>query len=815
MPFPSTALFPGADLFPAGLPRTPIDALDRVRLDVERDLGPGEFVNLIQNPSGDLGGWGWITPVASTALSGGAELAYAGVASAANWFTSELAPVVAGQYVAATWTNPFHTNSGLARARLVWCDSTGAVVSSGTQSNYETAAGTYSIPATVVPAGVTQVALRFDLYSTTGGANPTSTTKSLWLTGVTVATSANSAYLVAGRTNLIPNPSFETDITGWTVSSGTRSNEVLASQGSWMLRLDKTSSPIQTVYDPVTTPIAITAGLPYTFSVDARRASATAAFAATPRIVWKNGSGLAIRVDNGAAVTMTTAYQRLSLTRTAPVGAVTAVVGVLTPDDVTGTTHRIWYLDAAMLEQASSVGTYIEGTITTGSLPTLPAAYYVTITGEAASISIERNELDQSTLTSSIVSASLDPADTTLLRPDRRCRVLVDVGPDGSPDWEPIFTGKTLTASVEYHLLEVDEERRAVISLTAVDPLTRLAQEGRPDGVKTIPELPFVLEGCGVPWNVNGSGNQVTTATVVASNDQASAVDQIAVTRDTNSGFAWIDRRGVLQVWDAALIASVVADTLDESTYTTDLGISYATDRIINSVSVDSYEVNPATGETGTASYGPYRAAGLKPTDSIYDKTITVQGLTETQIGLLATNILTANATPTRRIDYVNIPLTLETLGRALLDLYDLVTVVNDRAGLRDNLRIVKVTHTINATTKGTTWLVRLDFNVADSIAAPQLIPPPSTGSGAALIPATVFGGSLSASTDGSGLVTVTHGGPRTPDAVLLSGRNSAWEPVLSALSSTTITVRFQRRSTEATAPASTAVSFDWEVLYS
>ncbi len=113
---------------------TAINVLDRVRLDVERDLATGELVNLIQNPSGDLGGWGWITPVASTAMSGGTELAYAGVASVANWFTSELSPVTAGNYVAASWTNPFHTNSGLARAQLVWYDSTGAVVSSGTQA---------------------------------------------------------------------------------------------------------------------------------------------------------------------------------------------------------------------------------------------------------------------------------------------------------------------------------------------------------------------------------------------------------------------------------------------------------------------------------------------------------------------------------------------------------------------------------------------------------------------------------------------------------------------------------------------------------
>lgn len=74
--------------------------------------------------------------------------------------------------------------------------------------------------------------------------------------------------------------------------------------------------------------------------------------------------------------------------------------------------------------------------------------------------------------------------------------------------------------------------------------------------------------------------------------------------------------------------------------------------------------------------------------------------------------------------------------------------------------------------------------------------------------------GVVNASTDASGLITVSHGGPSTPVSVLLSGRNAAWEPVLSSLTDTTITVRMQRRSTEATAPGSTAVSFDWACFF-
>jgi hypothetical protein len=108
-----------------------------------------------------------------------------------------------------------------------------------------------------------------------------------------------------------------------------------------------------------------------------------------------------------------------------------------------------------------------------------------------------------------------------------------------------------------------------------------------------------------------------------------------------------------------------------------------------------------------------------------------VQGLTEAQIQTLAAGILAANSTPTRQIDYVVLPLTEETIGRALLDLYDLVTVTTTARSLHHSLRIVKVTHTITATNKGSKWLLKLDFTGDGTAAPPQVIPKPSAGSGA------------------------------------------------------------------------------------
>ncbi len=408
--------------------------------------------------------------------------------------------------------------------------------------------------------------------------------------------------------------------------------------------------------------IPVSPGMTYAASAAFRAASTTRQVQID--FNWLNSSGAALSTTATAPGTDSASqWSRYGSTAVAPAGAANLVVSYGFNTNVF-TAGEVHYLDAALVEASTSAGTYFDGATAAGggftyawtgtanaststatstnNLVDLPPAYYVSVTGEAASISIDRNELNLSTLTATIVSTNLDPSASTLLQPKRRCRILVDT--TGSGGWEPIFTGRTKQANVEYHLLENDPERRAVITLLAVDPLTRLSQEPRPDGVATIAALPFVLEGCGVPWNVNGSGNQVPTATVVASNDQATAIDQVAVTRDTVSGYAWVDRKGVLQAWDAASISSTVKDTLDEDTYTTDFGISYGTDKVINSVSVEAYEVNPATGETSTAQYGPYRDPALQPGDDIYDKTFTVQGLTE----LRSSPSPTAFSLPTR-----------------------------------------------------------------------------------------------------------------------------------------------------------------------
>src|SRR4029077_10757194 len=49
-------------------PITPKPLGRALRLEVADDPAPGTLANRVKNPSGELGGWGWNTPVASTSM---------------------------------------------------------------------------------------------------------------------------------------------------------------------------------------------------------------------------------------------------------------------------------------------------------------------------------------------------------------------------------------------------------------------------------------------------------------------------------------------------------------------------------------------------------------------------------------------------------------------------------------------------------------------------------------------------------------------------------------------------------------------------
>lgn len=716
---------------------------------------PTGLVNLIPNPSGALGGWGWVTPVAGSSMQGVTEggltkLRYTSPGGVASWFYTESMPIAAGEWAAASWQGVFFAGSSFYRVRFEWLDAAGAVLSSTAQSAYFSLIRFESYGPHQAPVGATAFRLRFDHYGNTSGGNPGAGT-TVQINEATVATAATSGELATVRTNLIPNPSMEVDATGWDTFIGAGSVARTTAQawvGAASLQGTTSGTGRLEVLPHSSWRPPVVEGLSYTFSGYIRAAVAGS---------WS--LGLYFRDSSGSPIgsgvlavgfaDSTSEWRRFEVTATAPVGAVSVDTRMIRSQKVGEASTVVAYMDGLMLERVSSAGTYFDGataasggwtyawtgtahlsasTATLSQLAYIPPISWLNIIGPTYRIGIERAELDVSILNASIRDGVLDPAKSNLLRPGKPVRLTVF---DGSA-WETLYTGKLTAANSKYDPLSGTTD----ITLSGIDAAAALAQVGAPAGVGTIEDLPYVLEGAGVPWNVNGSGNQVPTATVVTTNEAAKVIDQIAITRDSVHGYAWVDRLGILQAWDAAEISTTSVGALDESDYTADLDVSFDVDRCVNELTIKLLRVNLANGETVEVTYGPYRDEASVEEWGPYSKEFTVQGLTEDEptMAAFAADVFAANGTPQIRINSITLPIRSVadvTQSKALLDLYDLLQVTNVNADLDQTARVVKLSHEI---TPGK-WLTSVGFSPEGGVAPPQVTPAVANDPGQALKP--------------------------------------------------------------------------------
>lgn len=914
--------------------RQQFDTVDVLRLEVETN--PTGLINLVQNPSGELGGWGWITPILGSALAGDADgLHFTGVAGTSH-FTTEEIPISVGQYVSARVTATEGTGITHFRMRFEWLDEARTVLSSATQSPYfsVTEPDAQYLPASA-PASTAYVRLRFDLYADGAGAAPAGA-HTFSFVRAAVAKAATAAELGQGRTNMVPNPSLETDTTGWvaeaSVGSLTRSTAqswsgaasllvessagggatyavstlpalagmpvtpgqdytaqararavtaartaaltarwydaegallssvagaaLATSTGAWSVHsvtatapagaafmdvaatLSRAADAVEAHYldavlveesptlgdyfdgdSPDTTEVTyawatrpplvrtrtnrcpnpsfetntagwsaslgtlarsttdpwvgsgclqlkktatastgyftapVTPGQTYTLSGYVRQGSTAGSMRAI--LIFKNAAGTNLSSANGSLAAVSPAWGRRSVTAKAPAGATQVLAGFNQPS---GSSSGTLGIDGVLLEAADQVGDFFDGstadsvsdfttverswtgaanasnstevitttlpysTETTSYLSYIEPVQYFDVLPDSHQIRISRRELNVGRLSATVLSSALDPSQSDLIHPGRRARLTCLVA--GSS--ETIIGGKLLEADVTYELKDprVPTEKRARIEVVLADPMQLLANAGRPEGVATIDDLPFVLEGAGVPWNVNGSGNQVPTATVTTFNDNAKASDQIALTRDSALGFAWMARVGVLNAWDRDQIPTGSPAVLDEDDYST-IDLSFSTKDAINEIQVTVQSV-ATDGSTVETVYGPFEDAASIAEWGRYRKEFTVTGLTSAEVETFAADILAANVAPRIRVNSMTLP--LHTLSRveahALRDLYDEVNAVLDTLGINETLRVTGIDHVID-TEK---WLLTLTFSEEGGVAQPTVQPPVQSG---------------------------------------------------------------------------------------
>lgn len=739
---------------------------DQTNLRLEIETVGTALANLVKNPSGEKGGWFWVTPTANTTMAGESSgpalgeyaLTFTTTVSQACNFTTDFMPVSASDWVALRLDIIQISGSHNVKVTFDWYNSSKVLLSSSTQSGALSTTGTNYAPERQAPASTAYVKARLNFYN--GAGNP-SAAAFVTFERAMVTRRASSGLLTAARTNLLRNPSFETNATYWIspLAGATASRTTAqAAVGTACGQVSRTSpaAVLSVGYWDTnsvgTVALPVTAGTPYTFQLRVR--SATVARSARVTVIYQDAGSVGVGTFTSPAVTTTTTgWTTLTFTTTAPVGATKAAPGVEFLDVATSEVH---YFDAALFEGNATLDPDVEGGIeyfdgattdppngdnawtgtanastSTGPFSFAAPTVWRNILGPTFEIGITRNALDLGTLTAGISDATLDPAETDDVRPGRLVRVQTLLGASG---WSTLYEGKLTKALVTYERNKETNKETTIVALAAVDNVATLANRLEARGVAAVAALPFLLEGKGVPWNCNGSGNQVTSATIVSSNENAAMIDQVALTRDTVLGYAWVDRANVLQVWDTASLPASVAVTYTDvaSVDPAEDGYSgidadFDTDRCINEVMVKWLRYNAATGATEEILYGPYRDQSSIDTWGAFSAEFTIHGVTESAatIAAYAASILAANATPERRANSIAVPVVdFRSLVHATkVDLYSLVHVTFSTK-VDEDYRVTGIKHTITPKK----WMVGYSFDVSGSVAAPQVTPSPPTG---------------------------------------------------------------------------------------
>ena len=212
---------------------------------------------------------------------------------------------------------------------------------------------TKTFPAGVVPQSVTEVLfvegishrVTPETHVVTIYTGP-ATTYLQWLLGNYAITST--------RTNLVTNPSFETNTTGWAVGLGTLTRSTTYAYSGTYSALDTVTSAGDT--NIIFGPISVTVGTVYSFSGYCR---SSVARSTRLYIAWYNGGTFLSTSIGTTSTSSTSAFTRFSVSGTAPASANIAYVSTQNRFSQIGDLH---YWDAFLFETGSTLLPYFDGT---------------------------------------------------------------------------------------------------------------------------------------------------------------------------------------------------------------------------------------------------------------------------------------------------------------------------------------------------------------------------------------------------------------------------------------------------------------------
>ena len=181
--------------------------------------------------------------------------------------------------------------------------------------------------------------------------------------------------LISSRINELLNPNFEDSTDNWNVDNATFTlvtapedlpqNEYVTSLSSGAAESYALAAGNVKIYS---SPMSVLEANDYTFSVYVATAQTTVTHPLTPFIEWYDDTDTLIGTDEGDELTIENLFVRPYVTGSAPLGAVTAVVGVnWTASDINDEIT----IDSALFEKSSFVNSFFDGNHGVASLTDL------------------------------------------------------------------------------------------------------------------------------------------------------------------------------------------------------------------------------------------------------------------------------------------------------------------------------------------------------------------------------------------------------------------------------------------------------------
>lgn len=376
----------------------------------------------------------------------------------------------------------------------------------------------------------------------------------------------------AGLPNLIQNPTGEKGAWGWvTPYDDTYLNGV---SGELVLTTDVGGN----ANAAVTELMPFTAGEYTSYNLDVR----TVTCSVVTRLDWVDANGTTISSTPDIGPLANPSYFNLNshsshVSYQAPAGtAFVRFVIIAYGPGGSGYPPELSEVHFTYVTLTRSTSVIWNGSTGVARVPYAEPRAWVDILGATNNIELDRNAFDIGILRAEILDPDLDPSVTDDLQPGKQVRLRTLI--DGV--WESKYEGVIRNAHVKYDKSKggtLEDPGAVRITITAADNMATLTNQKESRGVYDPGELTQLLEGRGVPWNMNGyKGGIGMPLYQISRNENASILDQIALVRDTRLGLAWVDRVNAINVWLNAPTTPVA--TFDEARLNSVVATNLATD---------------------------------------------------------------------------------------------------------------------------------------------------------------------------------------------------------------------------------------------